>query len=320
MSFFEVIAFIVPSAIFYAAPLIFTALGGVFSERSGVVNIGLEGLMVMGAFIGIIFNLAFVDVFGSWTPWVALLVAMLVSMIFSLLHAVASISFRADHVVSGVALNFLATGLTLFLVKKLFDGHGQTSMIQERFLRFNVPFLQDIPILGPLLFKNEYMTSYLAVLTAIIAWFVIYKTPFGIRLRSVGEHPMAADTMGINVTRMRYIAVLISGALAGIGGAVYSQSISLDFSHSTINGQGFMALAAMIFGKWHPIGAMGAALFFGFAQSLSIVGSSIPYIKEIPNVYLLIAPYVLTILALAGFIGRADAPKANGTHYIKGKR
>lgn len=320
MSFFEVIAFIVPSAIFYAAPLIFTALGGVFSERSGVVNIGLEGLMVMGAFIGIVFNLAYADVLGSWTPWVALVVAMLISMLFSLLHAVASISFRADHVVSGVALNFLATGLTLFLVKKMFEGHGQTNMIQERFLRFNVPYLQDIPVVGPLLFKNEYMTSYLAILTAVIAWFVIYKTPFGIRLRSVGEHPMAADTMGINVTRMRYIAVMISGALAGIGGAVYSQSISLDFSHSTINGQGFMALAAMIFGKWHPLGAMGAALFFGFAQSLSIVGSSIPYIKEIPNVYLLIAPYVLTILALAGFIGRADAPKANGTHYIKGKR
>lgn len=320
MSFFEIIAFIVPSAIFYAAPLIFTALGGVFSERSGVVNIGLEGLMVMGAFIGIIFNLAFVDVFGPWTPWVALIAAMIISMLFSLLHAVASISFRADHVVSGVALNFLATGLTLFLVKKMFDGHGQTDMIQERFLRFNVPYLQDIPVLGPILFKNEYMTSYLAILTAIIAWFVIYKTPFGIRLRSVGEHPMAADTMGINVTRMRYIAVMISGALAGVGGAVYSQSISLDFSHATINGQGFMALAAMIFGKWHPLGALGAALFFGFAQSLSIVGSSIPFIKDVPNVYLLIAPYVLTILALAGFIGRADAPKANGTHYIKGKR
>lgn len=320
MSFMEILAFIVPSAIFYAAPLIFTALGGVFSERSGVVNIALEGLMVMGAFIGIVFNLMFVDVFGAATPWVAILAAMAVSAIFSLLHAVASISFRADQVVSGTAINFLATGLTLFLVKKLFDGRGQTDMIKERFLRFDVPFLSDIPVIGPIFFKNEYMTSYLAIFVAILSWFIIFKTPFGLRLRSVGEHPMAADTMGINVTRMRYIAVMISGALAGIGGAVYSQSISLDFSHATINGQGFMALAAMIFGKWNPLGAMGAAIFFGFAQSLSIIGSSLPYIKEIPSVYLLIAPYVLTILALAGFIGKAEAPKADGVPYIKGNR
>ena len=131
---------------------------------------------------------------------------------------------------------------------------------------------------------------------------------------------MAADTMGINVARMRYIAVMISGALAGIGGAIYAQTISGDFGHATINGQGFMALAAMIFGKWHPLGAMGAALFFGLAQSLSIVGPSIPYIQDIPSVFLLILPYVLTILALAGFIGRANAPKANGVPYIKGQR
>ncbi|WP_066173156.1 ABC transporter permease [Bacillus marinisedimentorum] len=320
MSVMEILAFIVPSAIFYAAPLIFTALGGVFSERSGVVNIGLEGLMVMGAFIGIISNLFLVDVFGAATPWVALIVAMAVSAIFALLHAVASISFRADQVVSGVAINFLAVGLSLFLVKKIFEGRGQTPMIQERFMRFDVPFLAEIPVLGPLFFKNEYWTSYLAILFAFIVWFVIFKTPFGVRLRAVGEHPMAADTMGINVKKMRYIAVMLSGALAGIGGAVYSQSISLDFSHSTINGQGFMALAAMIFGKWHPLGALGAALFFGFAQSLSIIGTSLPYIKEVPSVFLLILPYVLTILALAGFIGRADAPKSLGTPYIKGKR
>lgn len=320
MNVFDMITFIIPSAIFYATPLIFTALGGVFSERAGVVNIGLEGLMVMGAFTGIISNLAFVHIFGSWTPWVSIIIALIVSTLFSLIHAIASISFRADHVVSGVALNFLAIGLTLFLVKKMFAGQGQTVMIKERFLRFNVPYLSDIPLIGPLLFQNEYMTSYFAIIITIISTVIIYKTPFGLRLRSVGEHPQAADTMGINVTKTRYIAVMISGALAGVGGAVYSQSISLDFSHSTINGQGFMALAAMIFGKWHPIGAMGAALFFGFAQSLSIVGSSIPIIKDIPSVYLLIAPYVLTILALTGFIGRADAPKANGVHYIKENR
>jgi simple sugar transport system permease protein len=244
---------------------------------------------------------------------------MVVAALFSLLHAVASVSFRADQVVSGVAINLLAVALCLFLVKMIYD-KGQTDFVQERFLRDDIPFLKNIPVLGPMLFQNVYWTSILAIGIAILAWVVLYYTPFGLRLRAVGEHPMAADTMGINVTRMRYIAVMISGGLAGIGGAIYSQSISLDFGHSTINGQGFMALAAMIFGKWHPLGAMGAALFFGFAQALSIVGGSLPYISEIPSVFLLILPYVLTILALAGFIGKANAPKALGTPYIKGNR
>ena len=319
MSFLEILYFLVPAAIAYAAPLILTAIGGVFSERSGVVNIGLEGLMVMGAFIGILFNLTFVNVFGAGTEWVALLAAMVVAALFSLLHAVASVSFRADQVVSGVAINLLAVALCLFLVKMIYD-KGQTDFVQERFLRDDIPFLKDIPVLGPMLFQNVYWTSILAIGIAILAWVVLYYTPFGLRLRAVGEHPMAADTMGINVTRMRYIAVMISGGLAGIGGAIYSQSISLDFGHSTINGQGFMALAAMIFGKWHPLGALGAAVFFGFAQALSIVGGSIPIIKEVPSVFLLILPYVLTIFALAGFIGKANAPRALGTPYIKGKR
>ncbi|HZG61027.1 MAG TPA: ABC transporter permease [Anoxybacillus sp.] len=319
MGVFEILQIIIPSAIFFAAPLIFTALGGVFSERSGVVNIGLEGLMVIGAFTGVVFNLTFAEQFGELTPWLALLVAMIVGAVFSLLHAVASISFRADQVVSGVAINFLAIGLSLFLVKKIY-GKGQTDQIQVGFDKIDIPVLSDIPIIGPLLFENGYVPSYIAIALAFVVWYVIFKTPFGLRLRSVGEHPMAADTMGINVARMRYIAVMLSGALAGIGGAVYATIISRDFSHATISGHGFMALAAMIFGKWHPLGAMGAALFFGFAQSLSIVGQTIPFLKEVPTVYLLIAPYVLTILALTGFIGRADAPKALGTPYIKGKR
>lgn len=319
MSFLEVLYFIVPSAIFYAAPLILVAIGGVFSERSGVVNIGLEGLMVIGAFTGILFNLFFADTFGALTPWIALIAAMVASLLLSLLHAVASVSFRADQVVSGVAINLLAIALALFLVKKIF-GKGQTDFITERFSRGDIPFLADIPFIGPLFFQSVYYTSFFAIAVAIVAWFVIFKTPFGLRLRAVGEHPMAADTMGINVTKMRYIAVMLSGALAGIGGAIYSQAITNDFGHATINGQGFMALAAMIFGKWHPLGAMGAALFFGLAQSLSIAGSSIPLIREIPSVFLLILPYVLTILALAGFIGRANAPKANGKPYIKGER
>lgn len=320
MGLMDVLLIVIPSSLLFAAPLIFTALGGNFSERAGVVNIGLEGLMVMGAFSSIVFNLTFADSLGAWTPWVALLVAMVVGALFSILHAVASITFRADQTVSGVAINLLAAGLAMFLVKLIYDGKGQTGTIRYSFKKIDIPLLKDIPVIGDLFFSNTYWTSYLAIVVAVIVWFVMYKTPFGLRLRSVGEHPMAADTMGINVTKMRYIAVILSGAFGGIGGGVFAQSITNDFTHATISGQGFMALAALIFGKWNPLGAMGAAIFFGFAQSLSIVGSSLPFLENIPSVYLLIAPYVLTIIALTGFIGRADAPKASGVPYIKGSR
>ncbi|WP_031534598.1 MULTISPECIES: ABC transporter permease [unclassified Bacillus (in: firmicutes)] len=320
MGLMDVLLIVIPSSLLFAAPLIFTALGGNFSERAGVVNIGLEGLMVMGAFSSIVFNLTFADSLGAWTPWISLLVAMVVGAIFSVLHAVASITFRADQTVSGVAINLLAAGLAMFLVKLIYDGKGQTGTIRYSFKKIDIPILKDIPVIGDLFFSNTYWTSYLAIIVAIIAWYVMYKTPFGLRLRSVGEHPMAADTMGINVIKMRYIAVILSGAFGGVGGGVFAQSITNDFTHATISGQGFMALAALIFGKWNPLGAMGAAIFFGFAQSLSIVGSSLPFLESIPNVYLLIAPYVLTIIALTGFIGRADAPKASGVPYIKGSR
>jgi simple sugar transport system permease protein len=315
----QILMIVVPSTLLWAAPLVFTALGGVFSERSGVVNIGLEGLMVIGAFSAVVFNITFANTFGAATPWVSLLIAMAAGAIFSCLHAVASITFRADHTVSGVAINLLATGLTLFLVKLIYN-KGETDIIKQSFNKIDIPILKDIPVIGKIFFQNTYWTSFVAILVAIVAWYIIFKTPFGLRLRSVGEHPMAADTMGINVTKMRYLGVIISGALGGLGGGVYAESISSNFSHATISGQGFMALAAMIFGKWHPLGAMGAAIFFGFAQSISIIGSSLPFLKTIPDVYLLIAPYVLTILALTGFIGRAEAPKADGVHYIKGSR
>lgn len=315
MDFLTALEIIISASLLSAAPLIFTALGGVFSERSGVVNIGLEGLMIMGAFTSIVFNLTFAKTFGAWTPWLALLAAMAIGGLFALIHAVASISFRADQTVSGVAINFLALGLAMFLIKKIY-GKGQTDTIREYFRQVDIPGLNHIPLIGKLFFQGVTYPSYIAILVAFAVWFIIYKTPFGLRLRSVGEHPMAADTMGINVTKMRYLAVFLSGVFGGIGGAVYAQSITLNFSSSTISGQGYMALAAMIFGKWNPLGAMGAALFFGFAQSLSIIGSNIPYLKEIPSVFLLIAPYVLTILALAGFIGRAEAPKADGVPYI----
>ncbi|MFC0188833.1 ABC transporter permease [Fictibacillus aquaticus] len=320
MGLMDILAIIIPAAIVSAAPLIFTALGGVFSERSGVVNIGLEGLMLFGAFTGAVFTYYGEQWgLGAASPWVSFLFAMAAGALLSLIHAVASISLKADQVVSGVALNFLAAGMAIFLTKKIFDA-GQTPVISERISKGDIPFLSEIPLIGKLFFSNAYSTSFVAVFAAFAVWFVLYKTPFGLRLRAVGEHPMAADTMGVNVVKMRYTAVLLSGVFAGLGGAVYAASISGNFTHSTIVGQGFMALAAMIFGKWHPLGALGAALFFGLAQSLSITGQQIPGLQDIPHVYLLILPYVLTILALAGLVGRADAPKAIGQHYEKGKR
>ncbi|HHX9867495.1 TPA: ABC transporter permease [Listeria monocytogenes] len=313
-----ILATIVSSTLLMAGPLIFTALGGVYSERGGVVNIGLEGMMVMGAFSAIVFNLTFQDTFGNLTPWISLIAAMVVGGLFSLVHAVATINFRADHVISGVAINFLATGLSLFLVKVIYN-KGQTDQIKYYFGKPDIPVLSDIPVIGDIFFKNIPVMSYVAIIFAIVSWFIIYKTRFGLRLRSVGEHPLAADTMGIKVRWMRYQGVIISGILGGLGGAVYAQSFTLDFGHATISGQGYMALAAMIFGKWNPLGAMGAAIFFGFAQCLAITGGSLPFFKDIPDVYLQIAPYVLTILALVGFIGKSEAPKADGVNYIKGK-
>lgn len=320
MSLIDTIAFIFYNAIFFAAPLIFTGLGAVFTERSGVTNIGLEGVMQIGAFTGIISNLFLHDIFGGATVFVSIIIAMIVGSLFSSLLAVSSVTFRSDQIIAGTALNMLAAGGTIFLVKKLFEGKGQTPMVKDAITRFDIPVLENIPVIGKIFFQNVYLTSYLAILAAIVGWVILFKTPFGLRLRSVGEHPTAADTMGIKVNRMRYIGVMISGALGGIGGAIYAQSITLDYSHATISGQGFMAIAAMIFGKWNPLGMMGAAIFFGFAQSLSTIGPSIPFIKDIPNVYLYILPYVLTILAVAGFIGKSVAPKALNTPYIKGSR
>ncbi|OBW58458.1 sugar ABC transporter permease [Solibacillus silvestris] len=319
MSFLEVLYFIVPSALLYATPLILTGIGALFSERAGVIGLGVEGLMIVGAFTGIYINLEYYADFGKNVIWLALLAALLAGAIFSLIIAVAAVTFRADQTVTGVALNMLAAAITVFLVKLIY-GKGQTDMVSAPLQRFEIPYLSDIPFLGPLLFQNVYSTTIIALVVAVGAWFVLYKMPFGLRIRSVGEHPMAADTMGINVAKMRYIGVMISGALAGVGGASLAMTSSGDFSGSTVAGQGFIAIAAMIFGKWHPIGTLGAALFFGLAQTLSIGGGNIPYIQDIPPVILQVLPYVLTILALAGFVGKAVAPKASGVPYIKGKR
>ncbi|MGX7419679.1 ABC transporter permease [Carnobacterium gallinarum] len=318
-AFISTASIVVSSALIYAAPLIFTALGGTFSERGGIVNVGLEGIMVMGAFSSIVFNLAFAEQLGSWTPWIALLVGGGIGVIFSLIHAVATVNLRANHIVSGTVVNMLAPALAVFLTRILFEGKGQTEIIQQNFGKSSVPLLKDIPIIGQIFFTNTSAMAFVAIFVSILAWILLFKTRFGLRLRSVGEHPQAADTLGINVYFMRYAGVMISGLLGGIGGAIAAQSISLNFSHSTIAGQGFIALAAMIFGKWNPLGAMGAAIFFGFAQSLSVIGSYIPLIKDVPSVVLQTAPYILTVIVLVGVIGKSEAPAADGETYIKSK-
>lgn len=318
MNFVTVLALIVSSTLVYSAPLIFTALGGTFSENSGIVNVGLEGIMTMGAFTSIVFNLSFASTFGTATPWLGALLGGIVGIIFSLLHAVATVNWRADHVISGTVLNLMAPPLAVFLIKAIYN-KGQTENISQNFGYFSFPGLANIPVIGPIFFKNTSAPAWVAIVLSIFLYWVLYKTRFGLRLRSSGENPQAADTLGINVYKMRYAGVLISGFLGGIGGAVFAEAIAGNFSVSTIAGQGFMALAAMIFGRYNPIGAMLSSLFFGFAQSLSIIGDQIPGISSLPSVYLQIAPYVLTIIVLVVFFGKTVGPAADGQNYIKSK-
>lgn len=318
MNFITIMALIVSSTLAYSAPLILTSLGGVYSENSGIVNIGLEGIMTMGAFAAIVFNLTFAPSMSSLTPWVGALVGGIAGLIFSILHAVATINFHADHIISGTVLNIMAPPIGVFLIKALYD-KGQTENITANFGYFSFPGLSSIPVIGPIFFKNTSAPAWIAIILAIFMWWLLYKTRFGLRLRSCGENPQAADTMGINVYKMRYIGVLTSGFMGGLGGAIFAEAIAGNFSISTIVGQGFMALAAVIFGKWNPIGAMLSSLFFGFAQNLSIIGNQLPVISNIPAVYMQIAPYVLTIIVLVLFLGKSVAPAADGVNYIKSK-
>ncbi|WP_034550838.1 ABC transporter permease [Carnobacterium funditum] len=319
MDIINVLQLVFSSALVYSAPLILTALGGTFSERSGIVNVGLEGIMVMGAFGSVVFNLTFASQLGNWTPWVGVVVGGLIGILFSLIHAVATINLRADHIISGTVINLMAPALAVFLTRVLYDGRGQTDIISENFGKANIPLLENIPVLGPIFFKGTSAPAFVGIGIAVICWFVLFKTRFGLRLRAVGEHPQAADTLGINVYMTKYAGVLLSGLLGGMGGAIQAQAISLNFSASTIAGQGFIAMAAMIFGKWNPLGAMGAAIFFGFAQSLSVIGNYIPIIQDVPSVWLQVAPYLITIIVLVGVIGKSEGPAANGKTYIKSK-
>lgn len=313
----DIIIQIFPYAIAFTIPLLITALGGLFSERSGVVNIGLEGLMVVGLFTGAIVIKKFEVIDPLNAVWIGLLAALIMGAIFALLHAFASITLNADQVISGTAINMIAGALTVYLARNI-TGSGHIQIVHGM-ARQDVPILSKIPFLGKLLFSQAYSTTWLVLLILLVSWFVLYKTAFGLRLRACGEHPHAADSAGINVYRTRYIAVMISGAFASLGGAIILVTYSGEFN-GTVGGLGFMALAALIFGQWKPLGILGATLFFGFASTIANVSQAIPTLAQIPGILLKTFPFVVTLIALVLFSKSAQAPKASGQPYDKGQR
>lgn len=313
----ELIVQVFPYAIAFTIPLLITALGGLFSERSGVVNIGLEGLMVAGMFTGALVISRFEVLFPGTAVWIGLAAAFIISALFSLLHAFACISLNANQVISGTAINMIAGALTTYLARNI-TGSGNIQIVHS-LVRQDIPVLSGIPILGKLLFTQTYATTWLVLLILFVSWFLLYKTAFGLRLRACGEHPHAADAAGINVYRMRYIAVMISGAYAGLGGAIILVAISGEFN-GTVGGLGFLALASLIFGQWKPLGILGATLFFGFASTIANVSQVIPAMAKIPGILLKTFPYIVTLIALVLFSKSSQAPRAAGEPYDKGKR
>ncbi|PEJ60190.1 MULTISPECIES: ABC transporter permease [unclassified Bacillus (in: firmicutes)] len=314
----DLIIQIFPYAIAYTIPLLIVALGGLFSERSGVVNIGLEGLMVVGGFSSAltISKLQETHQGETWVIWVGILVAVLAGALFSLLHAFASINLHADQVISGIAINMIAGALTIFLARNI-TGSGNISI--NGITRTDIPLLKDIPILGDLFFKNTYSTTWLVIGILLISTFVLYKTRLGLRLRACGEYPQAADAAGINVYRVRYLGVIISGAFSGLGGAIILVTYSGEFTGS-VAGLGFLAIAALIFGQWKPLGILAATLFFGVATTIANVSQVIPSLAHIPPLALKLFPYVVTLIALVIFSKSSQAPKSVGVAYEKGKR
>lgn len=314
----NIIYSISPYAIMYTIPLLITALGGLFSERSGVVNIGLEGLMVIGSFASAFTIYSLQNTLPQQEAvWIGIGVAVVVGALFSLLHAFASISLNANQIISGTAINMIAGGLTIFLARNI-TGSGNIQ-IKTGLLGFDVPILKDIPFLGKILFTNTYWTTWLVILILIVGAFVLYRTPFGLRLRACGEHPQAADSAGVNVFAIRYIAVMISGAFAGLGGAAVLVTFSAEFNGSVF-GLGFLALAALIFGQWKPLGILGATVFFGFASTIANVSQVIPSLDQIPGVLLKVFPYVVTLIALVLLSKSSQAPRAAGEAFEHGKR
>ncbi|WP_300370025.1 ABC transporter permease [Brachyspira sp.] len=316
----DTIYFLVQQTMFFSIPLLLVALGGMFSERSGVVNIALEGIMIIGAFAGIFFISRLGD---NFPPMITLLIAMIISalsgLVFSLLHAYAAISMSADQVISGTALNIFAPAFAIYVTRAV-QVVQQISFVNN-FRIESVPVLGSIPIIGGLFFKNTYITTYIGFIILALSWVLLYKTRFGLRLRSCGEHPQAADSVGINVYKMRYIGVGISGILGGLGGLVFVIPTSTNFN-ATVAGYGFLALAVLIFGQWKPMRILYAAFFFGLMKTLASAYSGIPILASLPisnNIYKMI-PYITTIIVLAFTSKKSQAPKAAGIAYDKSAR
>ncbi len=300
----------------YTTPILFAALCGVLSENAGVVNIGLDGIMRFGAFFGLL------GAFYSNSPWIGLLFGIGIGCAVGALHSFITIKWNGDQTVAGTAINVIAVGLMTYLLEYVFSTTGYSPQAQNYFgaeaYRVHLPFLAKIPLLGA--FSNLSFIIWLGFICTILMHILLYHTVLGLRIRTCGENPKAATTLGINVFRIRWFSVIVGAAFAGIGGAALSISSFSGFSDSMPNGVGFIGLAAMIFGKWTPFGALGAAMLFGTGQ---IVQSIIAVTGIAPNLapgLTLILPYVLTLAVLAGFVGRAIAPAADGLAYYKEQR
>lgn len=316
----EALYFLVQQTMFFAIPLLIVALGGMFAERSGVINIALEGIMVIGAFTSILFISFFQNSLpGQPILLIAILIAAASGVIVSLAHAYASINMKADQVISGTAINMFAPALAIFVVRMIRS--VQQIPFVNQFRIESVPILGDIPVLGDLFFKNTYITTYMGIAILILSAALLYKTKFGLRLRACGEHPQAADSVGINVYKMRYAGVMISGALAGIGGLVFVIPTSTNFN-ATVSGYGFLALAVLIFGQWKPVRILMAAFFFGLMKTIASAYSGIPFFVALnfPSELYKMIPYIATLIVLAFTSKNSQAPKAEGIAYDKGGR
>ncbi len=317
MSGIQVLYFLSQQTMFFAIPLLIVALGGMFSERSGVVNIALEGIMIMGAFVSILFVYFTQDIIkGQLLLVLAILIAGLSGLVFSLLHAYASINMKADQVISGTALNMLAPAVAIFVARMIRS--VQQIPFKNQFHIKSVPLLGKIPVIGPMFFQNAYITTYIGVAILVVSAVVLFKTRFGLRLRACGEHPQAADAVGISVYKIRYIGVMISGMLGGIGGLVFVVPTSTDFN-ADVAGYGFLALAVLIFGQWKPWRIFYSALFFGILKTIAAAYSSIPLIRDwsiSSEIYKMI-PYIATLIVLAISSKHSQAPRAAGKPYDK---
>ncbi len=302
----------------FSCPIIIAGLGGLYSEKSGVTNVALEGLMLIGAFASAT-TIVFLEPYTAWAPWISIVVGAIAGGIFSLIHAFASIRLKANQVISGTGINMLATGLTVYLCQIIFN-QQRTQTFQTGFAKVSVPVLKDIPIIGPIFFNNVYATVYIGFLLVLITWYVLKKTRFGIRMRACGENPHAAESLGINVYKTRYIGVLISGILSGLAGGILVLTQDTQFTVGSIHGIGFIALATLVFGKWNPFGVLGAGTFFGLSQIIRMFVNSVAFLSFLPDEVFFAFPYVITIFALILFRGKGNGPKAAGIPYDQGAR